>query len=177
MPPVDEAMEATFRRAVARLKQHFTINVVEMPDAFGGLAAAVKIISTYEGAHTHEARWREHGDAIGKRLSPLVQQGLRIAVEEYRAALATVANIKREMSDLLRQFPVLITPCAPGAAPKGLEFTGDPIMNLPWTALGTPAISIPLPVLGMPLGLQMVSESGTDAGLLALAAEAENLLR
>jgi hypothetical protein len=29
----------------------------------------------------------------------------------------------------------------------------------------------------MPLGLQLVSESGTDAALLALAVEAENLLR
>jgi hypothetical protein len=31
-------------------------------------------------------------------------------------------------------------------------------MNAPWTALGTPAISIPLPVDGLPLGLQIVAD-------------------
>jgi len=50
-------------------------------------------------------------------------------------------------------------------------------MNLPWTALGMPAISIPMPTLGLPLGIQMVSESVTDGALLALAVEMENLLR
>jgi Asp-tRNA(Asn)/Glu-tRNA(Gln) amidotransferase A subunit family amidase len=50
-------------------------------------------------------------------------------------------------------------------------------MNLPWTALGVPAISIPMPALGLPLGLQLVSESGSDAALLALAVEIEALLQ
>jgi Asp-tRNA(Asn)/Glu-tRNA(Gln) amidotransferase A subunit family amidase len=50
-------------------------------------------------------------------------------------------------------------------------------MNSPWTALGVPAISIPMPVLGLPLGIQFVSESGSDAALLALAAEVESLLQ
>jgi len=92
-------------------------------------------------------------------------------------ALTTVAEIKREMTSLFRQYPVLITPAAPGTAPAGLESTGDPIMNLPWTALGVPAISVPMPALGLPLGLQLVSESGTDATLLALAVEIEALLQ
>jgi len=89
----------------------------------------------------------------------------------------TVAEVKRDMSSLFRQYPVLITPAASGAAPAGLESTGDPVMNAPWTALGVPAISIPMPALGLPLGLQLVSESGTDAALLALAVEIEALLQ
>jgi hypothetical protein len=40
-------------------------------------------------------------------------------------------------------------------------------MNSPWTALGTPAISIPLPVgSGLPLGLQLTADHGQDARLL-----------
>ncbi|MFL5257847.1 MAG: hypothetical protein ACJ8AI_34205, partial [Rhodopila sp.] len=43
-----------------------------------------------------------------------------------------------------------VTPC-----PEGLSYTGDAKMNAPWTALGTPAISIPMPVGdALPLGLQ-----------------------
>jgi len=177
MPPVEPAMEVAFRRTMERLDPHFSFNVVEMPSRFGEMAPAVKRICTYEGARTHEARWREHGDGIGQKLAHLVEGGLRIPADEYRTALTTVAEIKREMSSLFRQHPVLITPSAPGPAPEGLESTGDPIMNLPWTALGVPAISIPMPALGLPLGLQLVSESGTDAALLALAVEIEAILQ
>ena len=82
------------------------------------------------------------------------------------------------MSKLFRQHPFLVTPAAPGAAPKGLEFTGDPVMNIPWTALGTPAISIPIPVSsGLPLGLQLAADRGADSALLALALDIETSLQ
>jgi Asp-tRNA(Asn)/Glu-tRNA(Gln) amidotransferase A subunit family amidase len=177
MPPVDAAMEVAFRRTVERLDPRFSFNVIEMPERFAELAPAVKLISAYEGARTHEARWREHGEGIGRKLAQLVEEGLRIPVGDYRKALTTVTAIKREMSGVFSQYPVLVTPSAPGAAPEGLESTGDPIMNLPWTALGVPAISLPMPALGLPLGLQLVSETGTDAALLALAVEIEALLQ
>ncbi len=177
MPPVEPAMEVAFRRTVERLDPHFSFSVIEMPERFAELEPAVKLISTYEGARTHEARWREHGDGIGRKLAQLVEEGLAIPAEHYRAALTTVAGIKREVTSLFRQYPVMVTPSAPGTAPAGLESTGDPIMNLTWTALGVPAIAVPMPVLGLPLGLQLVSESGTDAALLALAVEVEALLQ
>ena len=69
MPPVEPAMEVAFRRTMERLDPHFSFNVIEMPQRFAELAPAVKRISTYEGAHTHESRWREHGDAIGHKLA------------------------------------------------------------------------------------------------------------
>jgi Asp-tRNA(Asn)/Glu-tRNA(Gln) amidotransferase A subunit family amidase len=177
MPSVDPPMEVGFRRTVERLDPHFSFNVVEMPPRFSELAPAVMLIFAYEGARTHQARWREHGEGIGRKLARLVQEGLDIPADHYRAALTTVAEIKREMSSLFRQYPVIVTPAAPGAAPEGLESTGDPVMNLPWTALGIPAISIPMPALGLPLGIQLVSESGSDAALLALAVEVEALLQ
>ena len=169
-------MEAAFRRTIERLSTEFAFQIVEMPPDFADLAAAVKLIACYEGARTHEARWREHGRAIGEKLAQLVEEGLHTPEDEYRAALANVATIKREVSALLREYPVLATPSAPGAAPGSLTSIGDPVMNLPWTALGVPAVSIPMPVLGLPLGLQLISEGGSDSALLALAAEVEALL-
>jgi len=176
MPPVDPPMEAAFRRTVERLAPHLHVSVVEMPSSLIDLAPAVKLINTYEGARSHEIRWREHGYAIGPKLAQLVQEGLRIPSDQYVAALAIVADVKRECGGLLRQHPVIVTPSAPGPAPEGLTSTGDPIMNLPWTALGLPAISVPMPVLGLPLGLQLVAEAGSDSALLALAVEIESLL-
>jgi Asp-tRNA(Asn)/Glu-tRNA(Gln) amidotransferase A subunit family amidase len=177
MPCVEPAMEAAFRRTVERLAQNFSIGIVEMPERFAELAPAIHTIFTYEGARTHEARWREYGEAIGQKLARLVDEGLHISANQYHDALIKVVEVKRQVSSLFRHYPVLITPAAPGAAPEGLQSTGDPVMNSPWTALGVPAISIPMPVLGLPLGIQFVSESGTDAALLSLAAEVESLLQ
>jgi Asp-tRNA(Asn)/Glu-tRNA(Gln) amidotransferase A subunit family amidase len=50
-------------------------------------------------------------------------------------------------------------------------------MNAPWTALCTPAISIPMPVAnGLPLGLQLTADHGQDARVLRTAARLERLL-
>ena len=51
----------------------------------------------------------------------------------------------------------------------GLESTGDPIHNAAWTALGVPAISIPLAVEGPPVGLQITSRWGAEELLLGVA--------
>jgi len=43
-------------------------------------------------------------------------------------------------------------------------------MNAPWTALGTPAVSIPMPMAnGLPLGLQLTADLGQDSRLLQAA--------
>jgi Asp-tRNA(Asn)/Glu-tRNA(Gln) amidotransferase A subunit family amidase len=43
-------------------------------------------------------------------------------------------------------------------------------MNAPWTALGMPAVSIPMPIAsGLPLGLQLTADLGQDARVLQAA--------
>ena len=72
---------------------------------------------------------------------------------------------------------MILTPAAVGEAPVGLSTTGDPRMNAPWTALGTPAVSIPIPVAtGLPLGLQLTADVGQDARLLGAAVRLQELL-
>jgi Asp-tRNA(Asn)/Glu-tRNA(Gln) amidotransferase A subunit family amidase len=178
MPAVGAEMEHAFRTAAKRLAEHYPLSAVEMPPRFPEVVDAAKLVGAYEGARIHEARWREHGPRIGQKLAQLVEGGLRISVEQYRAALTTIVEVKRDLSRQFGQYPILLTPAAPGVAPMGLESTGDPVMNIPWTALGVPAISIPMPSEnGLPLGLQLVSDSGTDASLVALAVEMEAFLQ
>jgi Asp-tRNA(Asn)/Glu-tRNA(Gln) amidotransferase A subunit family amidase len=50
-------------------------------------------------------------------------------------------------------------------------------MNAPWTALGTPAISIPIPVAaGLPMGLQLTADHGQDARVIRTAVRVEQQL-
>jgi Asp-tRNA(Asn)/Glu-tRNA(Gln) amidotransferase A subunit family amidase len=67
---------------------------------------------------------------------------------------------------------VWVCPSAPGPAPEGITSTGSPLMNLPWTHAGMPAISLPAgrAANGLPLGLQCVGAFMEDENLLAWAA-------
>ena len=62
-----------------------------------------------------------------------------------------------------------LSPAARGAAPAGLDSTGDPIMNLPWTHAGLPTLALPAghDEDGLPLGVQLAGRWDRDEALLA----------
>ena len=64
-------------------------------------------------------------------------------------------------------------------APKGLESTGDCVMNLPWTQAGLPVISLPseLSKNGLPMGLQVIGRWMEDERLFDLAGHLAWLLK
>ena len=64
-----------------------------------------------------------------------------------------------------------MTPSAPGQAPAGLDWTGDPVFNLIWTSLHVPCVTVPAGVGpdGLPLGIQIVTRMGEDREALAWA--------
>ena len=72
-----------------------------------------------------------------------------------------------------------VCPSAPGPAPEGLATTGSPLMNLPWTHAGVPAISLPAgsAANGLPLGFQCAGRFMQDERLLAWAESMASLLR
>ena len=62
-------------------------------------------------------------------------------------------------------------PSAPGEAPKGLDWTGDPAFNFIWTSLHVPCVTVPAGTgpNGLPLGIQIVGRRGDDKAVLAWA--------
>src|SRR5581483_5307466 len=81
--------------ATARLRAAgFQVTETTPPAGFDSLLRASRLLNDYEGARTHEARWREHGDRIGAKLAALVRNGLSIPTAQYEEALATVAGMR-----------------------------------------------------------------------------------
>ena len=64
-----------------------------------------------------------------------------------------------------------LSPPALGAAPRGLDSTGDPAFCTLWTYCGVPAITLPLLTgsNGMPIGVQLVGRRNYDGRLLRTA--------
>jgi Asp-tRNA(Asn)/Glu-tRNA(Gln) amidotransferase A subunit family amidase len=166
---------ASFGAPIART-DGFSIDTLPFPDGWERLTAAARLINDYEGARTHAERYREFGDRLGARLAELIRRGLALPEEEYAAAREHVACMRTEVALLFDKYDVILTPASVGPAPSGFESTGDPSANAPWTALGVPAISVPQPGAGPPIGLQMTAPWGADDALVAMAAAVTSTL-
>ena len=168
----EAVMQRTLESSLQAL-QAFGIRVrrFERPRFFDALPAALRTVMAFEAVQEHWQRYVQHGPAIGSRLASLLEEGSRISCSEYAQALAELASARDHFEDWMDPHAVVATPAAPGPAPAGLESTGDPSCNAPFTALGAPSISIPMPVPEgqLPMGLQLAAGRGRDALLLATA--------
>ncbi len=111
-------------------------------------------------------------DSVSAAFSALVDAGAAITDADYAEAIAGLAAARAALPRLFEGAAALLSPAAPGIAPKGLDSTGDPIFSRIWTAIGTPCLGFPWGTdEGMPLGLQLIGPVHTDRRLIALTQE------
>jgi Asp-tRNA(Asn)/Glu-tRNA(Gln) amidotransferase A subunit family amidase len=177
-PAVEPEMAAACQKTLARLRSAGVgIQPIDIDAMLTRLIAEARIVQFYEGAHFHEQRYKEYGARLAD-MGDLVREGLQIPTSDYDGARRFIAECRTKIVEQYKATPIILVPAAPGPAPRGLTSTGDSRMNAPWTALGTPAISIPMPVgNALPLGLQLTAAHGNEAGLLRTAVRLEQLLR
>ena len=174
---VEPSMRAAFQECIGRLQQAGAdVRAVDLECLRMKVAGAAYSVLCYESAQIHRPHLLEHGDGLGT-LAEIVREGLQISAEQYQDAQRSLTECRGQAAAVFASTPLILTPAASGPAPLGLTSTGDPRMNAPWTALGTPAISVPMPVASaMPLGLQIAAAPGEDARLLRSAARVASLL-
>ena len=61
---------------------------------------------------------------------------------DYLAALESRKELYATVEDIIMQHGQILTPAAPGPAPKGLASTGDPVFCAFWTYLGVQLIGV-----------------------------------
>jgi len=171
MPKVEPEMTVRFQNAISSLrKAGVSCQPVDISAMLARLDAEQHIVAFYEGARFHQHRFEEYGDRLGY-LAGLVREGLQIPEGRYDEARSVISDSRVRMTEMYKATPVILVPAATGQAPLGISYTGDSRMNTPWTALGTPAVSVPMPVgKGLPLGLQLTAAPGQDAQVLRTAA-------
>jgi len=130
------------------------------------------------GAITGWESYRNYADErlrnpkkLSVELSAILKRSEAITLARYVAAQRKTVAFKAFVDSLFDRFDVLICPSAPGEAPKGQEFTGDPRFNSIWTLAGTPCVTLPFGTgdMGLPLGVQLVGLRHADDKLLSIA--------
>jgi len=125
-----------------------------------------------EMAMNLEQEWDKGRDRLSESLRAQLERGRHVRALDYQRAIARIRPLQESLLELFEQrYDALLTPAAPGTAPKGLASTGDPSFCTLWTLCGMPAVSLPLMqgTNGLPLGVQLVGPRDGDARLLRTA--------
>ena len=130
-------------------------------------------IMAAEMAANLEREWNAGRDRLSEQLRAQIERGRDVRAVDYQRAISRIMPIHESLLELFEQrYDAILTPAAPGPAPKGLASTGDPAFCTLWTLCGMPAISLPLLQStnnGLPLGVQLVGPRHGDARLLRTA--------
>ena len=143
----------------------------ELPDSFNALVEAHPIVMNSESARALGWELATHPDQISEALSERLGFGLNQTQSALENAYTVFTTTQRAFPDAMDGLDILVTPSAPGEAPKGLEWTGDPAFNYIWTSLHVPCVTVPAGTgpNGLPLGIQIVGRQGDDRAVLAWA--------
>jgi Asp-tRNA(Asn)/Glu-tRNA(Gln) amidotransferase A subunit family amidase len=131
-----------------------------------------KTIMEAEMAANLEREWQIGRDKLSPQLRSLMERGRETKAIDYQRALAGIPRIVESFDELFTErYDAILTPAAPGSAPKGLGSTGDPTFCTLWTLCGMPAVTLPLmqDSAGLPIGVQLVGRKNFDARLLRTA--------
>ncbi|MGE5638889.1 MAG: amidase [Clostridia bacterium] len=131
-----------------------------------------KLIMETDMAANLEREWESGREQLSPQLRGLIERGREARAVDYQRARRSAAVLTESFEDLfLERYDAILTPAAPGSAPKGLASTGDPAFCTLWTLCGMPAVSLPLleDGAGLPIGVQLVGRRNFDARLLRTA--------
>jgi len=166
--------DADTKEALAELVETLGDRVEEVdPFVVGGGEpwAWQKTIMETEMAANFEREWTSGRDKLSEQLRSLIARGREVRAVDYQRALKDTAAQVESFDELFTErYDAILTPAAPGTAPKGTA-TGDPVFNALWTLCGMPAVTLPLMkgANGLPLGVQLVGRRNFDARLLRTA--------
>ncbi len=140
----------------------------DLPPPFARVYDSHTTVMQFEGARHLAREATEHWDMMSADAQSLVEKGRAHTEEKAAQARHTLDGYRKEFARLLGD-DVVITLSAPGEAPKGLDFTGDPEFNRFWTSLYVPCLHLPVDTgpQGLPLGVTLAARIGHEARVVS----------
>lgn len=175
-----EGME-NFHHNVEKLaEQGYKLVWLRVMSDFEQVAARHQVIMAAEAARVHASWFTKYDSLYHEKTKALIREGQSVTTAAFQEALPGRERLRSELMAAMEGAGVdlWIAPAARGTAPRGLQSTGDPVMNLPWTHSGLPTVSLPsgFNPSGLPFGLQVIGKWHADEALLFWASGIESVL-
>ena len=159
------AVADRFARAGARVEQ------IPPPPSFGELGKAFWTILTTEPAAYHQEALENRPGTFDPKTLEFLKKGLTTPAVKYVHSLDVQRRFRRDAAVVLQHYDAILVPSTNFTAPAGLDSTGDPVFNNPWSMSGNPVVGLPsgLSGQGLPMAVQLVGAAFAEGRLLALA--------
>ena len=171
--PVWDQCEPATVEAFAELVEFLeeAISEVEIGPSFGRAIDMHRMVMDVDMAYNFHRDYETGGDKLSPVLRQLIERGRTHTAVDYVRSIAGAGALNAALDPVFEEYDAILTPAAPGPAPRGLASTGNPVFCSTWTLLGTPSVSLPLLQSedGLPVGVQLVGRRGNDARLLRTA--------
>jgi aspartyl-tRNA(Asn)/glutamyl-tRNA(Gln) amidotransferase subunit A len=169
---LDEQTRAAWQRVAGKLEE------IGFP-TYGELGAPGIAILNAEAAEFHRERIEKFPDQFGSDVLANLQRGLEVKAIDYLAALEDRERLSEEVEEAMEDVDAILVPATPRVAPLIEESDGvRPLMTRftrPFNVTGQPIITLPAPVTGLPVGIQVIGRYGEDARVAEVAAWLEEL--
>lgn len=157
----------------------YELRRIRVMDDFQEIRNRHDAIMSYDASQVHKDWFDKYETLYSAKFSDLIKRGR--SVSNLQSLLSARDGLRVSITQAMEenQIDIWVCPPAVGPAPKGLDSTGDPVMCLPWTQIGFPAVNIPTTKneAGLPMGLQLVGKWDSDESLLAWAEDIEKVVR
>jgi Asp-tRNA(Asn)/Glu-tRNA(Gln) amidotransferase A subunit family amidase len=157
----------------------YELRRIRVMDDFQEIRNRHDAIMAHDASQVHKDWFAKYETLYSAKFSDLIKRGR--SVSNLQSLLFAHDALRTSITQAMEenQIDIWVCPPAVGPAPKGLDSTGDPVMCLPWTQIGFPAVNIPTTKneAGLPMGLQLVGKWDADESLLAWAEDIEKVVR
>jgi Asp-tRNA(Asn)/Glu-tRNA(Gln) amidotransferase A subunit family amidase len=149
---------------------------VALPD-LDEVASVTTTMLYYEAARVHQATFAARPDAYGAYMRARLERAFAFSDADYAAARERAGAMREQVERVFSDVEVIVGPTvgfvaptidearAPDASTRLVRFTRL------WNAVRFPAISVPVPTPGLPIGLQLAAPNDADALAAAEAFE------
>jgi len=163
---------SAFFETVEKLKQKgLIIKSIPAFDNINKINNQHKLMNAAEFAEVHKNWFKEYKNNYHQVSIDLIETGKSIFPETLENAKKGRIQLREELEQLQKEngIDLWISPSTSTTPPLGLDSTGDPAMNLPWTYAGVPTISLPFGLSGeLPYGIQFAGNYYKDESLFQL---------
>jgi aspartyl-tRNA(Asn)/glutamyl-tRNA(Gln) amidotransferase subunit A len=127
-----------------------------------------------EAAQLHRERVEQQPDKFGQDVLANLRRGLDLKAIEYLQALEDRDRLSEDVEEAMSGVDAILVPATPRVAPRIDGSDGvRPVMTRftrPFNVTGQPVVTLPAPVKGLPVGIQVVGRFGEDALVAEVAA-------
>jgi Asp-tRNA(Asn)/Glu-tRNA(Gln) amidotransferase A subunit family amidase len=182
VPQARRALEVSAARLVAEgitiTNRHADRDIDAVERAIFDAAGLTRTINTWEGRWPLNTYRNRDASKLSQSAIDRLATAETMTLADYGAAVRERQQVRELHGTLAARYDAAITLSAPGPAPLGIGWTGDPAFVVPGSLLGVPAVSLPLlSAEGLPLGLQVIGYADGDARLFEIATAVRDLLQ